>query len=242
MNTTNIIAGIIVILILCSPFALIYWIVKKIKQRRGQKALNDYQEHSSKEESQTRVPNIKLHSEIITTPSNISDPIISEHQIDFEKRLMLRIKNALSNYDFVRKDKISFLADELIHNNLKYSKNILSLEEKRSLNLNTRSKYAKEFIDCFVGIGSFDFDPKFFCENLKHTERSILWCLDEIERLKKLKFVKKVSLEGKGEWDEKICNIEDIPEMDTIDYTEERVIFFICSKIDLNDVIDTSNI
>ncbi|AEW77477.1 hypothetical protein ANH9381_1523 [Aggregatibacter actinomycetemcomitans ANH9381] len=37
MNTTNIIAGIIVILILCSPFALIYWIVKKIKQRRGQK-------------------------------------------------------------------------------------------------------------------------------------------------------------------------------------------------------------
>ena len=48
MNTTNIIAGIIVILILCSPFALIYWIVKKIKQRRGQKALNDYQELADK--------------------------------------------------------------------------------------------------------------------------------------------------------------------------------------------------
>jgi chromosome segregation ATPase len=48
MNSTNIIGGIIAILILCSPFLLIYWIVKKIKQRRGQKALNDYQELADK--------------------------------------------------------------------------------------------------------------------------------------------------------------------------------------------------
>lgn len=44
MNITDIIAVIIAILILASPFLLIYWIIKKIKQRKVQNELNDYQE------------------------------------------------------------------------------------------------------------------------------------------------------------------------------------------------------
>ena len=35
MNSTNIIATIIVILAFCSPFALIYWIVKKIRGNKN---------------------------------------------------------------------------------------------------------------------------------------------------------------------------------------------------------------
>lgn len=238
MEQNYTLAAIIVILAFCTPFALIYWAVRKIKKHI---AVRKNQKNENKKISQITLPDINLRSEIVATPLKLSDPIVSEHQINFEKRLMSRIENALSRYDFVKKDKIQFLANELIHENLKHSKNILSLEEKRELNLNTRSKYPREFIDCFIGIKDFDFDPKFFCRNLKNTEHSILYCLDEINRLKECGFVNKVTLEGKGLWDNKEYNIDEIPEMEIIDYTEERVMFFIIGKIDSNDIIDTQH-
>ena len=57
----------------------------------------------------------------------------SKETIKFEERLKLRIENALSSYDFIKKEKISFLASELVSDNFKHSKDLLSLEEKRAL-------------------------------------------------------------------------------------------------------------
>ncbi|OOF39065.1 hypothetical protein BKK47_07555 [Rodentibacter mrazii] len=176
--------------------------------------------------------NIELKTEVIANPQKITSPLISENEIIFERQLIKRIENALSEYDFVKKEKIAFLAEELIKDRLKHSKNLLSLDEKRSLNLNTRSKYAREFIECFINVEDFDFDPKFFCRNLKNTEQSILWCLNNIEELKQKGFVKRVELEGKGLWNNKTYDIDKIPPMEKIDYTEEQVLFFVIAKVD----------
>lgn len=181
---------------------------------------------------------LELKTEIVATPYHISNPVTSEYQIDFERRLCSKIEKALDEYSFIKKEKIPFLANELIHNQLKYSKNILSLEEKRALNLNTRSKYTKELIECFIDVEKLNFDPKHFCKNLLDTERSILWSLDEIERAKQNEFVKKVSLEGKGKWDNKIYDLDKIPPFEKVDYTQERVLFFVMSKVEFDDFLD----
>lgn len=191
-----------------------------------------------KQEQEEISLNLKFETEVVATKFHISEPVSSEYQINFEKRLIERVKNALNEYPFIKKEKMSFLANELIYNQLKHSKNILSLEEKRALNLNTRAKYLKEIIECFIDVEHLDFDPKGFCENLLHTERSILWSLDKIEEAKQIDFVKKVSLEGKGKWDNQTYDIDNIPPMEKVDYTEERVLFFVIPKVDFDDPLD----
>lgn len=222
--------------VIISKFSELFGKRKKQKESLARLAnlLKEIRSHNSKNEEKL----FNLKAELITSPSHISNPVTSEYQINFEKRLIDRIKNALDKYPFIKKEKISFLADELIKNRLKHSKNILSLEEKRALNLNTRAKYAKELIECFINVEQFDFDPKWFCDNLLYTERSILWSLDEIEKLKQQKFVTKVSLEGKGKWDNKIYDINNIPIMEKVNYTEERVLFFVIPKVDFDEQLD----
>ncbi|MFQ1014853.1 hypothetical protein [Avibacterium paragallinarum] len=160
--------------------------------------------------------------------------------INFEKQLKIRIEKALSKYAFVKKEKIEFLANEIINNNSKYSKDILSLDEKRKLKLNTRAKYARSFIECFSNVENLNFDPKFFCHNLIYTERTILYCLDDIDRLKKSKVSDQFILEGqiiteeKEEFIKKIYNINEMPIFEEIDYTKKKGLFFVMSNIDLD--------
>lgn len=174
---------------------------------------------------------IKQKEEIEVFKDQIAIPTAPKEIIKFEKQLKLRIENALSRYDFIKKEKISFLASELVNDDFKYSKDLLSLEEKRALRLNTRAKYARNFIDCFSDVENLDFDPRFFCKNLIYTERTILWSLDNLERLKENKFIEKITLEkqivseGKEEWVQEIYNINELPEFEQIDYTEKRVLF-----------------
>lgn len=187
---------------------------------------------------------IKQKEEIKVFKDKIAVPTDSKENIEFEKKLKLRIENALSRYDFVKKDKISFLASELVNDNFKYSKDILSLEEKRALKLNARAKYARDFIDCFSDVEKLDFDPKFFCENLIYTERSILWSLDNLEELKGKKFIEKITLEkqivseGKEEWVTEIYNINELHNFEQIDYTEKRVLFSILPNIDIDNLLN----
>lgn len=177
---------------------------------------------------------VSLKTRIVATPLDLSSPPSSIKQIDFEKRLIKNIEKSLSEYHFIKKEKIPFLAKLIINNNINNSKNILSLDEKKFLKLNARSKYSREFIDCFENVSSMNVDPKLFCGNLKHSERCILWSLDKIEECRKKKFIKKVALTGKGDWDNKEYDINKIPPMPKIDYTEEAVLFFVIPKIDLN--------
>ena len=187
---------------------------------------------------------IKRKEEIEVFKDQIAIPTAPKEIIKFEKQLKLRIENALSRYDFIKKEKISFLASELVNDDFKYSKDILSLEEKRVLRLNTRAKYARDFIDCFSDVENLDFDPKFFCKNLIYTERTILWSLDNLERLKEKKFIEKITLEkqivseGKEEWVQEIYNINELHEFEQIDYTEKRVLFSILPNIDIDNPIN----
>lgn len=187
---------------------------------------------------------IKQKEEVEVVKDQIAVPTDSKENIEFEKQLKLRIESALSRYDFIKKEKISFLASELVNDNFKYSKDILSLEEKRALRLNTRAKYARDFIDCFSDVEKLDFDPKFFCENLIYTERSILWSLDNLEELKGKKFIEKITLEkqivseGKEEWVTEIYNINELHEFEQIDYTEKRVLFSILPNIDIDNLLN----
>lgn len=187
---------------------------------------------------------IKQKEEIEVVKDQIAIPSAPKETIKFEDRLKLRIENALSRYDFIKKEKISFLASELVNDNFKHSKDILSLEEKRALRLNTRAKYAIDFIDCFSDVEKLDFDPKFFCENLIYTERSILWSLDNLEELKGKKFIEKITLEKqivseeKEEWVTEIYNINEFHNFEQIDYTEKRVLFSILPNIDIDNLLN----
>lgn len=187
---------------------------------------------------------IKQKEEIEVVKDQIAIPSAPKETIKFEDRLKLRIENALSRYDFIKKEKISFLASELVNDNFKHSKDLLSLEEKRALRLNTRTKYARDFIDCFSDVEKLDFDPKFFCENLIYTERSILWSLDNLEELKGKKFIEKITLEkqivseGKEEWVTEIHNINEPHEFEQVDYTEKRVLFSILPNIDIDNLLN----
>ncbi len=187
---------------------------------------------------------IKQKEEIEVVKDQIAIPSTPKETIKFEDRLKSRIENALSRYDFIKKEKISFLASELVNDNFKHSKDLLSLEEKRALKLNTRAKYARDFIDCFSDVEKLDFDPKSFCENLIYTERSILWSLDNLEELKGKKFIEKITLEkqivseGKEEWVTEIYNINELHEFEQIDYTEKRVLFSILPNIDIDNLLN----
>lgn len=187
---------------------------------------------------------IKRKEEIEVFKDQMTTPAAPKEVIKFEERLKLRIENALSRYDFIKKEKISFLASELVNDDFKYSKDFLSLEEKRALRLNTRAKYARDLIDCFSDVEKLDFDPKFFCENLIYTERSILWSLDNLERLKENKFIEKITLEkqivseAKEEWVTEIYNINELHEFEQIDYTEKRVLFSILPNIDIDNLLN----
>ncbi|RZN58625.1 hypothetical protein [Avibacterium paragallinarum] len=183
---------------------------------------------------------INQRTEITDFKAQISIPAEPGYFINFDKQLKQRIENALSKYDFVKKDKIEFLANEIINNHSKYSKDILSLDEKRKLGLNTRAKYARSFIECFSNVENLNFDPKLFCQNLLYTERTILYCLDDIDRLKKNRaseqFIieEQIITEEKEEFTKKIYNINEIPVFEEIDYTKKRVLFFVIANIDLD--------
>lgn len=187
---------------------------------------------------------IKRKEEIEVVKDQIAIPSALKETIKFEDRLKLRIENALSRYDFIKKEKISFLASELVSDNFKHSKDLLSLEEKRALKLNTRAKYARDFIDCFSDVENLDFDPKFFCENLIYTERTILWSLDNLEELKENKLIEKITLEkqivseAKEEWVTEIYNINELNEFEQVDYTEKRVLFSILPNIDIDNLLN----
>lgn len=187
---------------------------------------------------------IKRKEEIEVSKVQVDTQTAPKEIAEFEKQLKLRVENALSRYDFIKKEKISFLASELVNDNFKYSKDLLSLEEKKVLGLNTRSKYARSFIDCFSDVEKLNFDPKFFCENLIYTERSILWSLDNLEELKGKKFIEKITLEkqivseGKEEWVTEIYNINELHEFEQIDYTEKRVLFSILPNIDIDNLLN----
>lgn len=158
-------------------------------------------------------------------------PPTTAEEILFRKAFLSRIKDALSRYEFIKKDKIEFLAKRILDSSYNQGE-ILSLQEKRALNLNTRAKYTRELIECFRDVDKLKFDPKDFCQNLQYTERTIVWALREIKRLKETGFINKVRLDGIGEWNEKIVKIHKIPEFPIIDYTQERVLFFVTAHID----------
>lgn len=187
---------------------------------------------------------IKQKEEIEVFKDQIAIPSAPKETIKFEERLKLRIENALSSYDFIKKEKISFLASELVNDDFNHSKDLLSLEEKRALKLNTRAKYARDFIDCFSDVENLDFDPKFFCENLIYTERTILWSLDNLEELKENKLIEKITLEkqivseAKEEWVTEIYNINELNEFEQVDYTEKRVLFSILPNIDIDNLLN----
>lgn len=194
--------------------------------------------------SQNDNDEIKRKEEIEVVKDQIAIPSAPKETIKFEERLKLRIENALSRYDFIKKEKISFLASELVSDNFKHSKDLLSLEEKRALKLNARAKYARSLIDCFSDVEKLDFEPKSFCENLIYTEQSILWSLDNLEELKGKKFIEKITLEkqiiseGKEEWVKEIYNINELHEFEQIDYTEKRVLFSILPNIDIDNLLN----
>ena len=156
----------------------------------------------------------------------------------FKKLFSYFSKN--DNDEIKRKEEIEVVKDQIAIPSA--PKEAIKFEER--LKLNTRTKYARDFIDCFSDVEKLDFDPKFFCENLIYTERSILWSLDNLEELKGKKFIEKITLEkqivseGKEEWVTEIHNINEPHEFEQVDYTEKRVLFFILPNIDIDNLLN----
>lgn len=173
----------------------------------------------------------RIDLELVTSRNREDEPPTTAEEILFKKAFLARIRLALQRYDFVKKDKIEFLAKRILDDSYNQGE-VLSLQDKKVLNLNTRAKYSKELIECFQGVENFKFDPKDFCRNLQYTERTIVWASREIERLKNTGFIDKVRLEGAGEWNEKIVKLNNIPPFSIIDYTQERCLFFVIAHID----------
>ena len=168
----------------------------------------------------------------------LENNVTLESTAEFKKKLIERIELALSNYNFVKKEKVAFLANGLANDMLSIKEDVLSLDEKKLLKLNTRAKYPRVLIECFDNIESLNFDPKVFCENVLYTERSIVWSFENIENFKSKEFIKNVFLEGKGNWNNKTYNINEIPSIEPVDYRSERVLFFANSKIDVDDILN----
>ncbi|HDR1051470.1 DUF4236 domain-containing protein [Pasteurella multocida] len=229
--------GIIKFLVLpIIPVSLIWWIVdiflscKKVQNNNYEKLLasgfdplevenmvnNDTQELIEQNSSQSTELALDV-ADVTTEQSN--------------DKLEVRILEALSRYSFVNSDKKAILAKYLSGKDDIFGDELLSLEDKKKLNLNTRAKYLRGLVECFNDVEQLDFDIKFFCSNVTYTERSILWALDEIDKYKNVDCINKVRLEGIGEWDDKIYPINKIPPMPLVDHTKEKVLFFVTPKI-----------
>lgn len=172
--------------------------------------------------------------ELVKTRVRVDEQPTTAEEILFKKAFFVRVKEALSKYSFIKKDKIEFLANRILDNSYNQGE-ILTLQDKKSLNLNTRAKYSKELVECFLSIETLKFDPKDFCQNLQYTERSIVWAIREIQRLKDVGFIDEVRLDGVGSWNERIVKIDNIPPFPVIDYTKERCLFFVTGHINLFD-------
>lgn len=191
-----------------------------------------------KNEQEKLKPDIGI--EITETRMREDAPPITAEEILFKKAFLVKIKEALSRYDFIKKDKLEFLAKRILDGSYNQGE-VLSLQDKKSLNLNTRAKYSKELIECFLSVETLKFDPKDFCRNLQYTERSIVWTTREINRLKQVGFIDEVRLSGigdVGDWDERIVKIDKIPPFPIIDYTKEQGLFFINGHINPFDSTD----
>lgn len=188
----------------------------------------------SKQQIQSQETELKpeVQFQLVTKRMRDDEPEITMEEILFRKEFLVRIKNALSRYDFVKKDRIEFLAKRILDSTYNDGE-VLSLQDKKKLNLNTRAKYTKELIECFESVETLKFDPKSFCKNLQSTERSITWAIREIESLKNVDFVDKVRLDGIGDWDGKVVQFEQIPPFPVIDYTQDKCLFFVSAEMDL---------
>lgn len=204
-------------------FSLIATLFSKLKQSK--------QQQSQPQELVTELkPEVQF--QLVTKRVRDDEPEITMEEILFRKEFLVRIKNALSRYDFVKKDKIEFLAKRILDNTYNDGE-ILPLQDKKKFKLNTRAKYTKELIECFDSVETLKFDPKCFCKNLQSTERSITWSIREIESLKDVDFVDKVHLDGVGDWDGKVVGFDQIPPFPIIDYTKDKCLFFVSAEMDL---------
>lgn len=178
---------------------------------------------------------VEMTTEMRMTPkvaeSSIDEQVREQRRVNQENKLILtRVEKALASYPFIHENKIKEMAKGIVYG-FKGDK-VLSLQEKKDLGLASRRKYEKQMISCFA-LTHFEFDPNDFCKKLLYTERSIVWALAELKKLRKHKFVKKVKVEGYGTWDNKTYSIDNVPDIVAPDYTKEGppILFFVMSKI-----------
>ena len=98
---------------------------------------------------------------------------------------------------------------------------VLTLEEKKSLGLNTRSKYSKFLIECFEPSRMNEIDPRVALENMHLSAFHKISNKKELQKLKNLGFVKKVKIMPAGDKDDcqeiksckKVYSINEVPEL-----------------------------
>lgn len=170
----------------------------------------------------------------ISVKGGYSIPATKE-QIELESQsveeVMKLLEASVIASGYFRKDKVPELISILRKNSDPFGRtntkvvfdgdSFLTVEEKRKLGLNTRMKYSKKFIEYFNPVSFKTIEPKNTLECMHLDAFHRVSRREELLKLKKLGFVKKVKVVPTGDSLDckkinklrKIYNIEDVPEL-----------------------------
>lgn len=160
----------------------------------------------------------------------VTDKMREEELQDNDEVINL-LEAAMRTSGFFRTEKIPELVSALrngsspfarINTNAAFeSDQVLSVEEKRVLGLNTRMKYSKAFIECFVPTSLKTIEPKSILENMHVGAFHRVARKRELLRFRELGFVKQIKIIPGGDEDDcskirrfrKIHDLDEAPEL-----------------------------
>ena len=159
----------------------------------------------------------------------------SKKEIELERRsneeIIQLLENNIISSGLFKKDRVPELIGKIrgvtvefgrVNTKLAFEKDeVLSLEEKKSLGLNTRSKYSKFLIECFEPSRINEIDPRVVLENMHLAAFHKISRKKELQKFKNLGFVKKVKILPAGDEDDcqkiksckKVYSINEVPEL-----------------------------
>jgi len=149
----------------------------------------------------------------------------------FNEEVMKLLETSITASGFFRLEKIPELISNLRDGSIPFGRVntkvvfdndlFLTVEEKKMLGLNTRMKYSKKFIEYFDPLAFKTIEPKITLERMYLDAFHRGSQKNELLKLKKLGFVKKIKIVATGDGDDckkikrfkKIYNIEEAPEL-----------------------------
>ena len=154
-----------------------------------------------------------------------------EEELQGNNEVINLLEAAMRTSGFFRTEKIPELVSKLRSGSSPFARvntiaafeggQILSVEEKRALGLNTRMKYSRELIECFVPTSLKTIEPKSVLENMHVGAFHRVERKRELLRFRELGFVKQIKIIPCGDEDDcskikrlrKIHDLDKVPEL-----------------------------